>query len=88
LGGGEGSALRRAPIDMLEMPDSAGEAGWRDVPGTSMVTKRRMVSIFMNAVSNASWSGFPRSEDSSSRYRFIKVRLISMRAWSSTTIAI
>ena len=63
--GGEGSACRRE--DMLEIPDNAGDAGWREVPGTSTVTKRIMVSILINADSSASKSGFPRSEESKSR---------------------
>lgn len=64
--GGEGRAWRRA--DMLEIPDNAGEAGWRDVPGTSTVTRRKMASIRRNADSSASKSGFPRSDESKRRY--------------------
>lgn len=52
---------------MLEIPESAGDAGWREVPGTSTVTNRRIVSILMKADSNASKSGLPRSEESKSR---------------------
>jgi hypothetical protein len=53
---------------MLEIPDNAGEAGWRDVPGTSTVTRRKMASIRRNADSSASKSGFPRSDESKRRY--------------------
>lgn len=63
--GGEGSACLKA--DILEIPESAGEAGWREVPGTSTVTKRKMVSMRKKAASSGSKSGFPRSELSNSR---------------------
>lgn len=52
---------------MLEIPDNAGEAGWRDVPGTSTVTRRNMASILRKAASRASKSGFPRSDESKRR---------------------